>query len=94
MSNSNLFLILNAYSQLGNYSPGQILNVKYYLATFSGGTHIGGDSLWKTMTIGGTAKVNISGSWKKAIPYVKINGSWKPTISYVNANSSWKRGRV
>ena len=46
------------------------------------------------MTIGGTAKVNINGSWKKAIPYVKINGSWKPTISHVNANSSWKRGQV
>ncbi len=86
--------ILNAYSQLGNYSLGQTVNVKYYLATFSGGTHIGGTSLWKTMTIGGTAKVNINGSWKKTIPYVKINGSWEPTISYVNANSSWERGRV
>lgn len=86
--------ILNAYSQLGNYSPGQTVNVKYYLATFSGGTNIGGVSLWKTMTIGGTAKVNISGSWKKAIPYIKINDLWKPTISYVKANLSWKRGRV
>ena len=27
--------ILNAYSQLGNYSPGQTVNVKYYLATFT-----------------------------------------------------------
>ena len=46
------------------------------------------------MTIGGTAKVNINGSWKKAIPYIKINDLWKPTISYVKANLSWKRGRV
>ena len=53
----------------------------------------GGVSLWKTMTIGGTAKVNIGGSWKKAIPYVKVNDSWKPTISYIKANSNWKRGQ-
>ena len=72
--------ILNAYSQLGNYSLGQTVDVKYYLSTFSDGIYIGGVSLWKTMTIGGTSKVNINGSWKKAIPYVKINGSRKPTM--------------
>ena len=53
----------------------------------------GGVSIWKTMTIGGTSKINIGGSWKKAIPYVKVNGSWKPTISYIKANSNWKRGQ-
>ena len=86
--------ILNAYSQLSNYSPGQTVNVKYYLSTFSGGTNLGGVSLWKTMTIGGTAKINIGGSWKKAIPYVNVSGTWKPTISYVNINSNWKRGQI
>ena len=85
--------ILSAYNQLSGYSVGQTVNVKYYLATFSGGTSLGGVSLWRTLTIGGTAKVNIGGSWKKAIPYVKVNGSWKPTISYIKANSNWKRGQ-
>ena len=46
------------------------------------------------MTIGGTAKINIGGSWKKAIPYVNVSGTWKPTISYVNINSNWKRGQI
>lgn len=86
--------ILNAYNQLLNYNPGQTVNVKYYLATFSGDTNLGGVSLWKTMTIGGTAKINIGGTWKKAIPYVKVNGVWKPTISYINADSSWKRAQI
>ena len=85
--------ILSAYNQLSGYSVGQTVNVKYYLATFSGGTSLGGVSLWRTLTIGGTAKVNIGGYWKKAIPYVKVNGSWKPTISYIKANSNWKRGQ-
>lgn len=86
--------ILNAYSQLGGYRPGQTVSVKYYLSTFSNGTNIGGASIWKTMTIGGTSKINISGTWKKAIPFVKMNNSWKPTLSYIKANSSWKRGKV
>ena len=86
--------ILSAYNQLSGYSVGQTVSVKYYLATFSGSTSLGGVSLWKTMTIGGTSKINIGGSWKKAIPYVKVNGSWKPTISYVKSSSNWKRGQV
>lgn len=85
--------ILNAYNQLSNYRPGQTVNVKYYLSTFSSGTYIGGVSLWRTMTIGGTSKINISGSWKSSIPYINSGGSWKPTIGYVNAGGSWKRGR-
>ena len=64
--------ILNAYSQLGNYYPEQTVNVKYYLATFSGDTNIGGVSLWKTMTIGGTAKVNINGSRKPTMQVKKL----------------------
>ena len=86
--------ILNAYSQLSGYSPGQTVSVKYYLATFSNGTSLGGVSLWKTMTIGGTAKIKVGDSWKKAIPYVNVNGEWKPTISYINDSSNWKRGQV
>ncbi len=86
--------ILSAYSQLSSYRPSQTVSVKYYLATFSGSTSLGGVSLWKTMTIGGTSKVNVSGSWKNAIPYVKSGGSWKPSIAYIKANSSWKRGKV
>lgn len=86
--------ILNAYNQLWDYKPGQTVSVKYYLATFSGGTNLGGSNLWKSMTIGGTSKINIEGSWKRAIPFVNSGGTWKPTISYVKAGSDWKRGNV
>ncbi len=86
--------ILNAYNQLSGYSPGKTVNVKYYLATFSGGTSLGGVSLWKTMTIGGTLKVNIEGTWRNAIPYVKIGDTWKPSISYIKADSNWKRAQI
>ena len=86
--------ILNAYSQLSDYRPGQTVSVKYYLATYSDGRNLGGRSLWKTMAIGGTAKVKNDGIWKNAIPYVKVGNIWKPTISYVKVNSSWKRGEV
>ena len=75
--------ILSAYSQLSSYRPNQTVSIKYYLATFSGGTSLGGVSLWKTMTIGGTAKVNVSGSWKNAIPYVKSGGRLKPSIALI-----------
>ena len=86
--------ILSAYSQLSSYRPGQTVSVKYYLATLSGSTSLGGVSLWKTMTIGGTSKVNINGSWKNAIPYVKSGSNWKPSIAYIKASSSWKRGKI
>lgn len=87
--------ILNAYSQLSGYSPGQTVPVKYYLVTYSGDTNIGVSSIWKTMTIGGTAKINIGSSWEKAVPYVKVTGSWKPTVSYIKteSGSNWKRGQ-
>lgn len=86
--------ILNAYNWLSSYKPGQAVKVKYYLATFSGGTSLGGVSLWKTMTIGGTSKINIEGTWKNAIPYVKIGDTWKPEISYIKANSNWKQAQI
>jgi len=84
------------YSQLSGYSPGQTVPVKYYLVTYSGDTNIGVSSIWKTMTIGGTAKINIGSSWKKAVPYVKVTGSWKPTVSYIKteSGSNWNRGQV
>lgn len=70
------------------------MSVKYYLSTFSGNKSLGGASIWETMTIGGTSKVNIGGTWKKAIPFMKINNSWKSVISYIKVNSSWKRGQT
>ncbi len=70
------------------------MSVKYYLATFSEGKSLGGVSLWKKMTIGGTARININGVWKKAIPFTKVNNSWKPIVCYVKANSNWKRGQA
>lgn len=85
--------ILKAYSQLSGYKPGQTVSIKYYLATFLNGSQLGGVNLWKTLTIGGTTKINTGGSWKRSIPYVNSGGTWKPAIGYIKSGSSWKRGQ-
>lgn len=85
--------ILKAYSQLSGYKPGQTVSIKYYPATFLNGSQLGGVNLWKTLTIGGTAKINAGGSWKRSIPYVNSGGTWKPAIGYIKSGSSWKCGQ-
>lgn len=82
--------ILNAYRQISNCHPNQTVSVKYYLETIDNGKNLGGTSLWKTMTVNGTSKININNSWKNAIPYININGVWKPTIAYIK-NNNWNR---
>jgi hypothetical protein len=37
------------------------------------------------------ARVNVGGTWKRAIPYVKHNGVWKMARSWEKVNGVWKQ---
>lgn len=37
-------------------------------------------------------RLNVNGTWKKGVPYIKMNGAWKKTIPYVKVNGAWKKG--
>lgn len=44
-----------------------------------------------TATFAGTSKVNVNGTWKRAVPWVKVNGVWRRSVSNVNDGGTWKR---
>lgn len=54
---------------------------------------VGTDSTTTTGTIAGTARVKVSGTWKKAIPWVKINGVWTRAVANYKDGSTWRRGQ-
>ena len=39
-----------------------------------------------------TARVNVNGTWKTAIPYVRVNGVWKVAQAWVKSGGVWKVG--
>lgn len=53
---------------------------------------VGTDSTTCTGTIAGTGRVKVSGTWKKAIPWVKVNGTWKRAVANYKNGDTWARG--
>lgn len=39
-----------------------------------------------------TIRLRVSGTWKKAIPYLRVNGSWKKCKAYLRVSGNWKKG--
>ena len=46
---------------------------------------------WGSITTLPGVKVNVSGTWKNAQPYVRVNGEWKKADRWVNVNGVWRR---
>ena len=70
------------------------VSVVFRVTTYNGTTKIGSNTT-STGIPGyatGTSKVNVNGTWKKAVPWVKTNGVWKRSVASVYKNNAWRRG--
>lgn len=95
---------IKTYSLVGHESKLNVFTGDFYLYIVSDGTQTsntvsitGGTTYSGTPAITATyessaVNINVSGSWKKGIPYVNVGGSWKPGVIYTNVGGSWKVG--
>lgn len=70
------------------------VSVVFRVTTYNGTTKIGSNTI-PTGIPGyatGTSKVNVNGTWKKAVPWVKVNDVWKRSVASVYKNNAWRRG--
>ena len=79
------------YVTIGGLSPGQLYTFVVYAQTTA--TDNGGFSnpSWSATvrTLAGVW-VNMSDTWRLAVPYVRRNGVWTPTVPYVRSAGVWK----
>lgn len=63
------------------FTSGSYTDVGSYYTTFN----------FVTVKFNPEISVNVSGTWKKSVPYVNVNGTWKEvTAVYVNVDGTWK----
>ena len=86
------FTTAQLLSLYGNFGTALPTTAKVVLETYSGTTLIGTDQKTSIPLKVGTARMKISGSWKKGIPWVKVNGTWHPGIAFPKVSGSWHRG--
>lgn len=76
---------------INGLSPGQLYTFVVYAqtaATDNGGfSNPSGSATVRTLA---GVWVNISGTWRLAVPYVRRNGVWTPTVPYVRSAGVWK----
>lgn len=65
----------------------------------TGGTKITTSTVFKSNTtlyaqfvIDASVHLNVNGTYKKGIPYVKVGGVWKKGYAWIKKNGSWKQG--
>ena len=77
------------YNSVGNDDT---VDIKAVIETYNGSTKIGESSaLTNTCNINRNMWLNVSGVWKRGIPYVNVNGVWKKGIPYIKINGVWKK---
>lgn len=77
------------YNTVGNDDT---VNISAVIETWNGNTKVGESSaITNTCTINRNVWLNVSGVWKRGIPYVNINGVWKAGVPYININGVWKK---
>lgn len=77
-----IYTVIGANAKSGTFA--------FKLETYSGSTLIGSSIGYATGTIVGLAKVKVSGTWRRACPWVKVSGTWKRAIPYTKASGTWK----
>lgn len=83
--------LLRIYNIIGTSAKSATFTIT--LTTKNGTHNVGQSSTTATGTIVGLSRINVNGSWKRAVPWVKVNGTWKRTIPKIRANGSWKNCR-
>lgn len=48
-------------------------------------------TIYAQFVVDSSLSINVAGSWRKGIPYVKVSGVWKKGYAWVK-NGSWKQG--
>ncbi len=83
--------ILNAY-QLMSSSTGTTVSVT--LETYNDNDALVSPVSTKSCvaTWIGTSQINVSGTYRRARPWVNINGTWKPCVAFYNIDGSYWRG--
>lgn len=77
------------YNAVGNNDT---VNISAVIETWNGGTKIGESSAkTNTCSINRNMWLNVSGTWKRGIPYVNVNGVWKKGVPYIKINGNWKK---
>lgn len=77
------------YNAVGNNDT---VNISAVIETWNGGTKVGeSTALTNTCTINRNVWLNVNGTWKRGIPYIKINGVWKAGIPYIKINGDWRK---
>ena len=77
------------YNSVGNNDT---VSIKAVIETYNGSTKVGESSaLTNTCNINRNMWLNVNGTWKRGIPYVKVNGVWKKGIPYIKINGEWKK---
>lgn len=51
-----------------------------------------GQTLYAQFVIDASVHLNVNGTYKKGIPYVKVGGVWKKGYAWIKKNGSWKQG--
>ncbi len=86
------FTAAQLLSLYGNFGTALPTTAKVVLETYNGSTLIGTDTKTGITLNVGTARMKISGSWKKGVPWVKANGTWHRSIAFGKVSGSWHRG--
>lgn len=77
------------YNSVGNDDT---VEIKAVIETYNGNTKVGeSTALTNTCNINRNMWLNVSGAWKRGIPYVNVNGVWKKGIPYIKINGVWKK---
>lgn len=77
------------YNAVGNNDT---VNISAVIETWNGGTKVGESSaITNTCNINRNVWINVNGTWKRGIPYVKVNDVWKAGVPYININGDWRK---
>ena len=76
----------------GAIGDNDTVNISAVIETYNGSTKVGESSAkTNTCNINRNLYLNVSGTWKRGIPYIKVNNEWKKGVPYIKINGEWKK---
>jgi hypothetical protein len=67
-------------------------DVAFTTTTMSGETLVGVSAGAAVGTAAGTARINVSGTWKRGVAWLNSGGTWTRALMHINDSGTWKRG--
>ena len=49
-------------------------------------------TIYAQFAIDASASINVKGSWKRGIPYIRVDGVWHKGYAWINVKKQWKQG--